>query len=518
MPNILRRDDIAFLLYDVLDIERFSAHPHFAEGSRAVYDQILDTAERMAEEVFQPFAAKLDANEPSFDGTSVHIIPEVKKAVSAFAEAGFIGASFKAEDGGMQLPFTITEAVSAWFAAANWSAANYPALTVAAANLLATHGSAAQKERFLPAMLEGRYFGTMCLSEPHVGSSLGDMRTRAEPQDDGAYRLYGNKMWISGGEHELSENIIHFVLAKIPGGPPGVKGISLFIVPRILGAEEGRDGEKNDIALASLNHKMGCRGTVNCALTFGEKDGAVGYLVGEPHKGLSYMFLMMNEMRIGVGMAAAALAYTGYLHALDYAKDRRQGRALTNRDPESPMVPIVEHADVKRMLLQQKAYAEGALAMTFYCASLVDEMAVGTPEQRRRAHLLLELLTPIAKSWPSEFGLRANETAIQVLGGAGYTRDWPLERFYRDNRLNPIHEGTKGVQGMDLLGRKVAMENGAAFRALGEEIRTTIAAKPRLPEQEAALGEALALAEIDARIGQERLRPGRGRGVDHSHG
>ncbi|MEM8698895.1 MAG: acyl-CoA dehydrogenase, partial [Pseudomonadota bacterium] len=317
--------------------------------------------------------------------------------------------------------------------------------------------------------------GTMCLSEPHAGSSVGDIRTRAEPQPDGSYRLFGQKMWISGGEHDLAENIVHLVLAKIPGGPPGTRGISLFIVPRLI------EGNRNDIRLIGLNHKMGCRGTVNCALSFGDGEGATGWLVGEPHQGLAQMFTMMNEMRIGVGMAASSLAITGYLHALAYAQDRTQGRPIGAKDPGQPMVPIVEHTDVRRMLLQQKVWAEGAMALSLYMARLVDLQTSGDLEASRAATQRLDLLTPVAKSWPSEYGLRANELAIQVLGGAGYTRDWPLERFYRDNRLNHIHEGTRGIQGLDLLGRKVPAQNGAALTALLEEI-TTDAMASTLPQ------------------------------------
>lgn len=484
MPNILRRDDVAFLLYDFLDLEALSQLPHFADADRDVYDAILDSVEKIAEERFQPHAQKLDANEPEFDGERVHIIPEVKEAIDAYCEAGLMGASFDTDDGGLQLPFLLQTAISAWFSAANWGTSGYAGLTVAAGNLLAEHASQEQKERYLRPMVEGRYFGTMALSEPHAGSSVGDIRTRAEPQDDGSYRLFGNKMWISGADHEMSENIINLVLAKIPGGPAGVKGISLFIVPRYLVNEDGSRGARNDVKLAGLNHKMGCRGTVNCVLNFGDDDGAVGYLVGEPHAGLQYMFSMMNEMRIGVGLSAAALASTGYLHALDYARDRTQGRKLGDRDPATPMVPIIEHADVKRMLLQQKAYAEGAMALCFYAARLADEKRAGNAAARERATLLLDILTPIVKSWPSEFGLRANEIAIQVFGGAGYTRDYPVERFYRDNRLNHIHEGTRGIQGLDLLGRKVPMQSGAPLQALITEMRKTVNAAAEIPELE----------------------------------
>jgi butyryl-CoA dehydrogenase len=317
----------------------------------------------------------------------------------------------------------------------------------------------------------------MCLSEPQAGSSLSDVTTRAEPQDDGTYRLFGNKMWISGGEHELSENIVHLVLAKIPGGPPGVKGISLFVVPKHV----VETGERNDVVLAGLNHKMGYRGTTNTLLNFGEgvhtpggKPGAVGFLVGEQHRGLAYMFTMMNEARIGVGSGAMSLGYTGYLQSLEYARTRPQGRPIASKDPTQPQVPIVDHADVKRMLLAQKSYVEGALALLLYCQRLVDEERTAEAEtDRARATLLLDVLTPIAKSWPSQWCLEANSLAIQIHGGYGYTREYDVEQLYRDNRLNPIHEGTHGIQGLDLLGRKVVMQGGAGLQLLAETIRAT---------------------------------------------
>jgi alkylation response protein AidB-like acyl-CoA dehydrogenase len=329
--------------------------------------------------------------------------------------------------------------------------------------------------------LEGRWFGTMALSEPQAGSSLADITTRAEPQDDGTYRLTGNKMWISGGDHELTENIVHLVLAKIPGGPPGVKGISLFVVPKFLVNRDGSLGERNDVVLAGLNHKMGYRGTTNTLLNFGEgvhtpggKAGAVGYLVGEQHRGLTYMFHMMNEARIGVGMGATVLGYTGYLHAAEYARTRTQGRPAGAKDPASPPVPIIEHPDIRRMLLAAKSYAEGGLALGLYCARLVDEEQTAETEQdRARAHLLLETLTPIAKAWPSQWGPVADDLAIQVHGGYGYTRDYPVEQFYRDNRLNPIHEGTQGIQALDLLGRKVVLQDGAGLALLTETVTAT---------------------------------------------
>jgi butyryl-CoA dehydrogenase len=340
-------------------------------------------------------------------------------------------------------------------------------LSMGASHLIEAFGSEEQKQRFLQPMLEGRFFGTMALTEPHAGSSLSDIRTRAEPAGDGSYRLKGNKIFISGGDHPLSENIVHMVLAKLPDAPPGVKGISLFIVPKFLVNDDGSLGERNDVLLAGLFHKMGWRGTTSTALNFGDNGNCVGYLVGEPHKGLAYMFQMMNEARIGVGMGAIMLGYAGYLYSLNYARERPQGRLPDGKDPASTQVPIIEHTDVKRMLLMQKAYVEGAFDLGLYSARLVDdEHTAESDEERRNAGELLDLLTPIVKSWPSEYCLKANELAIQILGGHGYTREYPVEQYYRDNRLNPIHEGTHGIQSLDLLGRKLMQNKGAGLRQL----------------------------------------------------
>ncbi len=484
----LSRRDLDFLLYEWLDAEALTHAPRYADHSRDTFNAALDTAAKIAADYFAPHNRKSDQNEPRFDGGQVHLIPEIKAAIDAFSAAGLIAAQHDYELGGMQLPTTVANACMAWFMGANVATAAYPFLTIGNANLILAHGSKAQIDSFVRPLLAGRFMGTMCLSEPQAGSSLADIRTRAVAESDSRYRLFGNKMWISGGEHELSENIIHLVLAKIPGGDgqliPGVKGISLFIVPKFLLKADGSCGARNDVALAGLNHKMGYRGTSNCLLNFGEGKfkpegaaGAIGYLVGEPHQGLRYMFTMMNEARIGVGLGATMLGYTGYLHALDYARHRPQGRPLQARDPAAPQVPIIEHSDVRRMLLAQKAYVEGALALNLYCAKLVDEGKTAVDENARREKtLLLDILTPIAKSWPSQWCLEANSLAIQVHGGYGYTRDFPVEQFYRDNRLNAIHEGTHGIQGLDLLGRKVAMQGGAAFKLLGREIDKTVRA------------------------------------------
>jgi butyryl-CoA dehydrogenase len=480
---ILSRRDLDFLLHEWLGVEDLVKRPRYAEHSRETFDAVLDLAEQIATEHFAPHNRKADENEPRMvDGRAV-LIPEVKQALDVFVEAGLMAGEFDEEYGGMQLPHVVGQAVFAWFKAANVGTSAYPFLTMGNARLLLAHGSQEQIDTYVRPEIEGRWFGTMALSEPQAGSSLADITTKAVPQDDGTYRLTGNKMWISGGDHELTENIVHLVLAKIPGGPPGVKGISLFIVPKFLVDEDGTLGERNDVVLAGLNHKMGYRGTTNTLLNFGEgvhtpggRPGAVGFLVGEPHRGLTYMFHMMNEARIGVGMGATVLGYTGYLHALQYARTRTQGRPAGAKDPAAAGVPIIEHPDVRRMLLAAKSYAEGGLALGLYCARLVDEeQTAETEEERARAHLLLDTLTPIAKAWPSQWGPVADDLAIQVHGGYGYTRDYPVEQFYRDNRLNPIHEGTNGIQALDLLGRKVVAQGGAGLRLLAETITATTA-------------------------------------------
>ncbi|EMN5127263.1 acyl-CoA dehydrogenase [Burkholderia contaminans] len=482
----LSRRDVEFILFDWLQVESLTRRQRFAGQDRFDYTSVLDVYESLATDLFKPHNKKNDSNEPAFDGERVTINPEVGVALRAFSAAGLISASFPTEWNGMSLPSTVERAGMAYLLAANPGTAGYAFLTIANANLLMAHGERDRVEHYVKAMAEGRCFGTMCLSEPQAGSSLADIRTRAVPSGDGRYRLFGNKMWISGGDHEISENIVHLVLAKIPDEngqlPPGVRGISLFTVPRKLINADGLPGERNDVVLAGINHKMGYRGTVNCLLNFGEgryrpegEAGAIGEIVGEPGKGLAYMFHMMNEARISVGLGAAAIGYTGYLHSLEYAKTRLQGRTRGDRSPASGQAPIIRHADVRRMLLAQKAYVSGALALCLYAARLSDDIhSQEDADDREEAHGLLDLLTPVVKSWSSQWGLVANDLAIQVHGGYGYTREYNVEQFYRDNRLNPIHEGTFGIQALDLLGRKTRANGGAAMKSLDRKIAATV--------------------------------------------
>jgi len=507
------RQTLEFLLDDWLQVQDLTQRERFADHSAETFGAVLDTAERLAREKFAPFNRLADTEEPHFDGEKVHLPKATHDAMRAFVDTGLLAGSQDYDVGGMQLPCVIEMAAKSFISKASVAMSGYAMLTKGNANLLMAHGTPAQKEVFAKNEFAGRWFGTMCLSEPQAGSSLSDVATRAEPDGDDAlgprYRLKGNKMWISGGEHELAENIIHLVLAKIPGPDgkliPGTRGISLFIVPKkMVNAAGELTGERNDVALAGLNHKLGYRGTTNCLLNFGEgkftpggKAGAVGYLVGQPGDGLKCMFHMMNEARIGVGLGAVMLGYAGYEASLEYARQRPQGRAIGvgGKDASQPQLTIIQHADVKRMLLAQKSYVEGGLALGLFCARLVDELHTGAPEAAAEANLLLEVLTPIVKSWPSEWCLEANSLAIQVLGGYGYTRDFPVEQYWRDNRLNMIHEGTHGIQGLDLLGRKVVMNGGQALLALAARINKTVEAalqQPALAERANELAAALA--------------------------
>ena len=512
------RQTLDFLLYDWLDANALSSRPRFADHSRETFDAVLDTCERIARDKFAPFNRLVDTEEPRTelepDGSLRVVLPRAThEARTAYAESGMLAAAQDYEHGGMQLPYLVEAAANAFFGKASISiGANL--LTVGNANLLMAHGTEAQKTVFAAKEFGGDWTGTMCLSEPQAGSSLSDVATRALLEDEAdplgpRYRLRGNKMWISSGEHEMAENIVHLVLAKIPGPdgklPPGVKGISLFIVPKKLVDTQGQlTGVRNDVSLAGLNHKLGWRGTTNTLLNFGEgqfpvdgQAGAVGYLVGRPGEGLRCMFHMMNEARIAIGMAATMLGLAGYEASLEYARTRVQGRPVGpgGKDAAQPQVRLIEHADIKRMLLAQKSYCEGALALLMYCARLVDEQHTGDEAAADEARLLLEVLTPIAKSWPSENCLEANSLAIQIHGGYGYTRDFPVEQYWRDNRLNMIHEGTHGIQAMDLLGRKVLMEGGRGLQLLAGRINATVERalqRPELAEQANALAGALA--------------------------
>src|SRR3954454_13854432 len=482
-----------FLLNEWLNVGELTGRPRFAEHSRETFVDLLGAASDIAAEYFEPANRISDDQPPVVVNGGVVLPKESHAAWHAFNDFGFMAASHDSEHGGLQLPRSVDMATRLIFAASGPHLGPLM-LTDANASLILAHGSESQQRVFAGPQLEGRWTGTMCMSESQAGSSLSDITTKAIPDGPGSeddplgarYRVTGNKMWISAADHDLTENIIHLVLAKIPGPDgqvePSARGISLFIMPKYLVDEDGGLGEPNDVPLVGLNHKLGQTGVPNTALALGDgtraplgQRGAIAYLVGRPGDGLRQMFHMMNAARIEIGLAAAAVGLAGYAVSLDYAKQRRQGRHRTTagKDAVRPQVPIIEHADVKRMLLAQKAYAEGGAALALYAARLLDEQQTGTPEAVSEASLILEVLTPIVKSWPSEWCLEGNSLAIQVLGGAGYTRDYPVELYWRDQRINMIHEGTHGIHALDLLGRNVRMSGGAALALLGTRVRAT---------------------------------------------
>ncbi|MCY1207761.1 3-methylmercaptopropionyl-CoA dehydrogenase [compost metagenome] len=512
MASTISQRELSFLLYEFLDTESLLQRERYADHSREVFDATLETARQLAEELLAPHLRDGDENEPQFIGGKAQLIQPTATAWKAVADAGFMSAHWDNEEGGLQLPEVVLRAAMSAFYAANVGTAAYPMLTIGAANLLRSFGSDALKDRYLAPMGDGRFAGTMALTEPSQGSALGDIKTTAVPQADGSYRIFGQKMFISGGDQDLTENIVHMVLARTQGAPAGVKGISLFLVPKILPDEDGGAGGRNDVALAGLLHKMGWRNTTSAVLSFGERDGAVGWLVGREHQGLAHMFQMMNEARIGVGVMASSIAWRGFSESLNYARERPQGRLPSSKDPLSAQVRLIEHSDVRRLLLAQKAYAEGGLALCLYACHLFEDQHTH-PDQVARddARRLLDVLTPVVKSWPARYGAAANDMAIQVLGGAGYTRDHPLEQLYRDQRLNMIHEGAEAIHGVDLLGRKVVMEQGAGLRQFIDIVRRDAqrAAEAGLKDEARVLGASLdRLARVsDQLVGLQRSKP-----------
>ncbi|MBS2026593.1 MAG: acyl-CoA dehydrogenase [Deltaproteobacteria bacterium] len=472
MANPLLSDrDVDFLLYEVLDAQRLAQLPHFADHSRETFDSYLGNCRRFAREQLWPSYRALDEKPPQLLDGKVTVHPLLRTLLPQLRELGVISASQPVELGGAQLPLTIATAATLYLMAGNLSVYGYAGLTSGAAHLLSTFGDAALRARYLAPMLEGSWTGTMALTEPQAGSSLADVRSRATPHGD-HFRISGQKIFISGGDHDLAENIIHMVLARIDGAPPGIKGVSLFLVPKFRAGANGLVA--NDVSVSGLIHKIGWRGLPSVALSLGEQGDCEGWLVGEPNRGISHMFQMMNEARIMVGANAVATASVAFHQSLAYARERPQGRGLTSKDAAKPQVPIIEHADVRRMLLRQKAIVEGGLALILSTAHFADLAEhAGDGETRARAQLLLDLLTPVAKSFPAEKGFESNALAVQIHGGYGYSSEYLPEAWLRDQKLNSIHEGTTGIQGMDLLGRKVVAQGGAALVALQEEVART---------------------------------------------
>ena len=471
--KFVSRRNMEFLLYEVHGVEQLSALPYFADHTRETYDLVMDTALKLARNLLYPYLREMDEKAPYLEDGQVKVHPAVRTMMKEWGEGGWISSSMPYEVGGQQLPITLHMLCNYIFAAANFAATGFPGLTTGAAHLILSYASDELKQTYVPQMLAGEWQGTMALTEPQAGSSLSDIITTAYPTDNGYYNIKGQKIFISAGDHDGVENVIHMMLAKIKGAPAGIKGISLFLVPKERIGDSGAL-ESNDVTVATVYHKLGYRGCPITQLSMGENDNCRGYLVGEPHKGLSYMFQMMNEARIGVGMQATAIATAAYYTSLEYAKERPQGRKLTSKDPTLPPVPIIEHADIRRMLLFQRAITEGSLAVILQCAMYTDLARTEDLEEKKRYDLLLDLLTPVAKTYGAENGILSVSQGLQILGGYGYCQEFPMEQYFRDIRIHTIHEGTTGIQGMDLLGRKVVMKNGEAMRLYLAEVEAAI--------------------------------------------
>ena len=474
--------NLKFLIYEVFDVLALTKHDYYSQHNRKMFDMVLDAGMKLAGKLLFPLFEEMDRQPPEFEAGQVKVHPQVRELMKQYGEGGWIASTFPEEFDGEQLPALVANCCNMMFSAANYSGAAFPGLAAGAARLITNFGSQELIDRYVPKMLAGEWQGTMALTEPQAGSSLSDITTMANPTDHGGYLIKGQKIFISAGDHDGVDNVVHLMLAKIPGGPPGVKGISLFVVPKYRFDDNGKL-VFNDIAVSQIYHKMGYRGCPITELAIGEKDDCHGYLVGEAHRGLAYMFQMMNEERIGVGLAAASIASAAYYAALEYAQERPQGRPISSKDPLSSQVPIAEHADVKRMLLFQRSIVEGSFALLLQCSRYEDMCKLTTDDEKETYELLLDLLTPIAKTYSSEMGILSTSQSIQCFGGYGYCEDFPVEQYFRDMRIHPIHEGTTGIQGMDLLGRKVIMQEGRAFKLFGQAVREAIDAA----EKEAAL-------------------------------
>jgi butyryl-CoA dehydrogenase len=473
MAQYVNLRNLKFLLYEVFGIEELTKYERFKDHNRESFDMILDTAKQIADNILYPTFREMDVQEPQLENGVVNVHPAIKKYLKAMGDAGMIGATYKYDDGGGQVPASVYSLATFILSAANNGATMFTGLSSGAARLIINFASQEIKDKYVPKMLSGQWQGTMALTEPQAGSSLSDITSSAKPLDDGSYLIKGQKVFISAGEHNQVENIIHLLLARIEGAPAGVKGISLFVVPKYR-LENGQFID-NDVVAGSIYHKMGQKSTPAMHLMIGDNNNCKGYLVGEANQGLKYMFQMMNEARLGVGLMGAAIATNAYYASLQYALERPQGRRLDEKDQKTtPQTKIINHPDVRRMLLFQKAVAEGSLSLLSECARYADLMEVTEGEEKENYSLLLDILTPIAKTFPAEYGIKSVSEAMQVFGGYGYCKDFPIEQLYRDIRITSIYEGTTAIQSQDLLGRKMTMKNGAAAMALMQEISKTL--------------------------------------------
>lgn len=474
-------ENLRFLLYEVhqvQDLLKYKRYEHI--GSTEEIDLLISSAKSIADKEMYPFFKAMDENPVVYKGGKIHSHPQLKNIFKAVADAGWFSSVSALEHGGMQLPFTLYSAAHLIFEAANSSAQGYIGVSTGALELIETFGSKVLNDAYVPNMFAGKWQGTMALTEPQAGSSLSDITTSANPTNEGHYEIVGQKIFISAGEHEACENFIHLTLARIKGAPAGTKGISLFIVPKFL----LQNGElvNNHVICAGDFQKMGQRGYATTHLIFGESGITKGFLVGEANKGLSYMFQMMNAARIAVGQTAVAIASAAYYASLYYANERPQGRHIADKDLLKEQTLIINHADVRRMLLQQKSFVEGSLSLIYECLKYQDLEKITEGVEKEKMYLLLEILTPVVKTYPSDAGIVSVSNALQVLGGYGYTMDFDLQQYYRDIRIMSIYEGTSGIQSLDLLGRKITMHNGKAFHLLIAEMMDTVASAKEYKE------------------------------------
>ena len=457
-------DDIRFVLHELLDYEgTIAGLPGYEDGSRDVVDAILEEAARFCENELMPLNRSGDEEGCTFENGVVRTPKGFKEAYDAFAQGGWIGLACDSEHGGMGLPKALQVVLDEMVCSTNLSFGMYPGLSHGAYNALAMHGDDHQKSVYIPHLVDGTWSGTMCLTEPQCGTDLGLIRTKADPADDGSYRITGTKIFISAGEHDLTENIVHLVLAKLPDAPAGTRGISMFIVPKFMVGPDGALGPRNGVSCGAIEHKMGIHGSSTCVMNF---DEAVGYLVGEPHKGMRYMFTMMNAARLAVGVQGLGVAETAYQSAVAYARDRLQGRALEGAaEPKKPADPIIVHPDVRRTLMTMRACNEAARALALWVGMALDiSEKHPDPEARKEADDLVQLMTPVIKAYFTDHGFAAANMGVQVLGGHGYIREHGMEQLVRDARITQLYEGTNGIQALDLVGRKMAQNAGRSLR------------------------------------------------------
>ncbi|MES2620749.1 MAG: acyl-CoA dehydrogenase [Bacteroidota bacterium] len=473
------KENLKFLLHEVFHVEELCKRDYFKEHTLENFDMIVEAADSLSANHLRPILIEMDRNPPRVENARVKVHQKMPELMKKFGEDGWISMSAPSEFGGQQVPFTILQTTAFIMAAANYSPMAYAFLTTGAAHLIEVFGTKELQQTFIPKMMSGAWQGTMAMTEPQAGSSLSDMVATATRTSDGHYLLKGQKIFISCGDHDGCENIVHLMLARIEGAPAGTKGISLFVVPRMR-PDENDKLVFNDVNTAGLFHKMGYHGAPIAHLIMGEKNDCRAFLVGEEHKGLSYMFHMMNEARIGVGMSATAIASAAYYNSLEYANVRLQGRKLMEKDPLKPQVPIIQHADVKRMLLFQKAIVEGSLALCLQACVYYDNSKTLDGEEKENNFLKLELLTPIVKSYPAEMSILTTSAALQIFGGYGFTKEYMAELFFRETRIHTLHEGTTAIHGMDLLGRKVMMKNGQATMLLMQDVFVDIEAAKKI--------------------------------------